>query len=290
MNQSPQTVPPYPVKRGDELDLIGLWKILVEYKFLITIFTIITTLGAYYYTLNLPTIYKAQVLMFPSIAPDNTSNRFSGIGISLGGSSVGLQGDRSLARLNTISFLTNYIQEKNIKPILFAGQWNELEQKWINNEPSDLESSELLLSMMDIYINPKDGTGLVTLLLEWENPTNPDKIADIANSLVDNMNFTAKQRAIVEAKKSISFLEKELEKTSIINSQEILYGMIERQMQDVMLANTRDEFVFKIIDPAIVPKRAENKPVLMVIFTGLILGIFFGSFVAFFIYLVKKKD
>jgi len=66
--------------------------------------------------------------------------------------------------------------------------------------------------------------------------------------------------------------------------------LIEQQMGKIMMANIRDEFVFKIIDPAVVPKRAENKIVLMIIFTGLILGVLFGSFVAFFISLIKKKD
>jgi len=112
--------------------------------------------------------------------------------------------------------------------------------------------------------------------------------------LISNINFHAKQRAIVEAKKSISFLEKELEQTSVLNSQTILYSMIEQQMQKIMLANIRDEFVFKIIDPAVVPKHAEKKPVLMVVFIGLILGIFLASFLSFsvhsFIGLLKRDD
>ena len=47
-----------------------------------------------------------------------------------------------------------------------------------------------------------------------------------------------------------------------------------------MMANIRDEFVFKVIDPAIIPKRSETKPTLMLIFIGLILGIFLASFLA----------
>jgi uncharacterized protein involved in exopolysaccharide biosynthesis len=60
----------------------------------------------------------------------------------------------------------------------------------------------------------------------------------------------------------------------------MLYSIIEQQMQKIMMANIRDEFVFKIIDPAVVPKHAETKPVLMVVFIGLILGIFLASFLA----------
>ena len=299
MNQQSQPQPTslYPVERGDELSLIELWKVLVEYKLLIIVFTALTTLGAIYYASTLPTIYKAEVLMIPAsggISGSGLSNRLGGLadmaGVSLGGSSAGAEGEQALARLKTRSFLTKHIKEKNLKPILFADRWSEQGKLWIDGEPSNREVSELLLDMITTSMNPEDKAGLVTFSLEWKNPANSNKIADIANNLVGSMNFHAKQRAIVEAKNSISFLEKELEQTSILNSQAILYSMIEQQMQKIMLANIRDEFVFKVIDSAVVPRYAETKPVLMVIFIGLILGIFFGSFFAVSISYFKKNN
>ena len=296
MNQQPQPTSLYPVERGDELDLIGLWKVLVEYKLLIIVFTALTTLGAIYYASTLPTIYKAEVLMLSSSSSSSSSSslgKLSGLadmaGLSMGGSSAGIEGEQALARLKTRSFLINHIKERNLKPILFADRWSEQGKLWIDGEPSNREVSELLLGMVTTSMDPRDKAGLVTLSLEWENPHNPNKIADIANSLISNINFHAKQRAIVEAKKSISFLEKELEQTSVLNSQTILYSMIEQQMQKIMLANIRDEFVFKIIDPAVNPRRAEVKPVLMVVFIGMILGLFFGSFTAVSANFIQKK-
>ena len=294
MNQQSQPTSLYPVERGDELSLIELWKVLVEYKLLIIVFTALTTLGAIYYASTLPTIYKAEVLMIPaSGGGGGLSNRLGSLadmaGASLGGSSAGAEGEQALARLKTRSFLTNHIKEKNLKPILFASRWSEQGKLWIDKEPSDREASELLLDMVTTSIDSKDKAGLVAFSLEWENPANPDKIADMANDLVSNMNFRAKQRAIVEAKNSISFLEKELEQTNILNSQTILYSMIEQQMQKIMLANIRDEFVFKVIDSAVVPRYAETKPVLMIIFIGFILGGLSGFIIASFIDKFKKE-
>jgi hypothetical protein len=283
MNQQSQPTSLYPVERGDELDLIGLWKVLVEYKFLIIVFTTLTTLGATYYASILPTVYKAEVLMFSASdsTPQSHIGKLAGMaGVSLGRSNIGTKGEKELARLKTRSFLINHIKEQDLKPILFADQWSESTNIWINKEPSDRKAAELLLSMITIIINPKDPAGLVVFSLEWENPSNPIKIADIVNNLVDSMNFHAKQRAIVEAKKSISFLEKELEQTSVLNSQTMLYSMIEQQMQKIMLANVVNEFIFKIIDPAVIPEKAEDKPILLVIFIGMFLGVFFGSITA----------
>ena len=289
MNQQSQPQPTslYPVERGDELSLIELWKVLVEYKLLIIVFTALTTLGAIYYASTLPTIYKAEVLMIPAsggISGSGLSNRLGGLadmaGVSLGGSSAGAEGEQVLARLKTRSFLTKHIKEKNLKPILFADQWDRVEKKWIDKEPSDRDSAELFKNMIEAGSHPRSKAGLASLSIEWKNPHNPNKIADIANNLVNSINSHAKDRAILEARDSISFLEKELEQTSIVNSQTILYSLIEQQMGKIMMANIRDEFVFKIIDPAVVPKHAETKPISMVVFIGLILGIFSASFLA----------
>ena len=299
MNQQPQPTSLYPVERGDELGLIELWKVLVEYKRLVIVFTTLTTLGAIYYASTLPTIYKAEVLMLPvsggsvSVA-SRLSNRLGGLssiaGISLGGNGAGIEGEQALARLKTRNFLTKHIKERNLKPILFADRWSQQGKLWIDGEPSNREVSELLLGMITTSMDPRDKAGLVTTLsLEWENPHNPNKIADIANDLVSSMNHHAKRRAILEARDSISFLEKELEQTSILNSQTILYSLIEQQMQKIMLANIRDEFIFKVIDSAIVPKHAETKPVLMIVFVGIMLGVFLSFLFSISLNYFKKE-
>ncbi|MBT4668872.1 MAG: LPS O-antigen length regulator, partial [Candidatus Ruthia sp.] len=93
MNQQLQSTPLSPVDRSDELDFIGLWKVLIEYKLLIIVFTTLTTLGATYYASTLPTIYKAEVLMIPASGGGGgggggLSNRLGGLadmaGVSLG--------------------------------------------------------------------------------------------------------------------------------------------------------------------------------------------------------------
>jgi hypothetical protein len=221
-----------------------------------------------------------------------SSNKLSGLagiaGISLGGGGSGPEGEQALARLKTRSFLINHIKEKNLKYILFADRWNETEKHWIDQEPSDTEASRLLLGMMGTSSDPRDIAGLVTVSLRWEDPSSPNKIAEIANNLVSSINFHAKQRAILEAKNSILFLEKELEQTSILNAQTILYNLIERQTAKIMMANVTDEFIFKVIDPAIVPEQAETKPILAIITIGAMLGIFLSLFLAVIINYFKE--
>jgi uncharacterized protein involved in exopolysaccharide biosynthesis len=284
MNQQPQSVQSHPVERGDELDLPELWRILLEYKLAVIFFTIMTTLGSIYYVGTLPTTYKAEVLMIPSsnisINSSVSSSLASVVGFDLGGSvtNVGPEAEEALARLRTRVFLNKFIKEKKLKEILFADSWDKKEKQWIDKEPTDRFASKLLGGMINGGPIPKNRAGLVSIVLEWENPVNPERIADIANSLIKQVNFQAKERTVVEAKKNILFLEKELKKTDFVASQSILYSMIESQIQKIMLANVRDEFVFKVIDPAIIPKYPENKPVFLIIFIGVILGVMLGIF------------
>ncbi len=298
MNQQPQSIPPSPVEGSDELSLIGIWKVLVKYKLIVIAFTTLTTLGAIFYASTLPTVYKAEVLMTPAKKSAGgggigLSGGLGGLanmtGISLGIGSSTSEGEQELARLKTRTFLINHIKEKNLKLTLFADKWNKQEERWIDKEPSDREAYELLFDMITTNHDPRDKAGLVTLLIEWENPVNPNKIAAIANGLVSSLNFRAKQRAILEAKNSISFLEKELARTNIINSQAILYNLIEQQMGKIMMANVRDEFIFKVMDPAVIPERAEPKPILIIILMGLVAGISFGFFLSISVNYIREQ-
>jgi preprotein translocase subunit Sss1 len=111
----------------------------------------------------------------------------------------------------------------------------------------------------------------------------------MANDLVSSMNYHAKQHAIVEAKNSISFLEKELEQTSILNSQTMLYSIIEQQVQKIMLANIRDEFVFKVIDAAVNPTKPEPSKMILITLLGGFLGGFISIFLAIFHNYIKRE-
>ena len=277
----------YPIDKSNELSLIELWKVLVKYKFLIIFFTIFTTIVAIYYALTLPAVYRAEVLMAPSVVNNSSGVNHNGIAAMVGesfvvsdGASGSAEESEAFARLKTRTFLINYIKENDIKPIIFSDQWNTVEKKWINKEPRDIDAFRLFSSMIEAGPHPKSRAKLSSLWITWKNPKSLDKIAAIANSLVESLNIQAKQRAIIDAENSILFLKKELEKTIILDFQVIIHSMIVEQKQIIMLANVKDDFIFEVIDPAITPDNMEDNRISVIIFIGIILGIFFGSFMA----------
>jgi len=271
-----------PQQGGDELGLMQLWKVLRRYKWSIIFITALSTLGAGYYVSTLPTIYRAEVLMVSAGGGGG-----SGLSEQLGGlaslAGIGIEGGgdmtdkQALAKLKTRSFLMQHVEEYNLKPILFAERWNQHSQEWLDDEPSSFETYNLFNDM--VYAST-DKSGITKLQIEWKNPSSIARISDIANTLVTSLNKRAKIEAKFEAEKSILFLQAELERTTLIHAQEVLYRMIEIQMQNIMMANVRDEVVFKVIDPAVVPESAEVKPVFMIVLLGLVLGLTAGVIIA----------
>ena len=77
-------------------------------------------------------------------------------------------------------------------------------------------------------------------------------------------------------KRSIAFLEKEMQSTTLVDMRSILFSLIEQQTEIIMLASVRSDYLFKVIDPAIVHenKSSPNRALIC------ILGTIFGGFLS----------
>jgi hypothetical protein len=293
MNQQSQPTSLYPVERGDELDLMSLWRVLVEYKRLIIIFVITSILIAAYYITTSPTVYKVEALTFSSATPINTTVGLkSSLGGLLGEGSLGpdIKSLKAIVKLRTRSFLIKHIEEYNLKQVLFSDQWNKLEKRWINQEPSDGQSFDFLSKMITVSASRQSPSGLIIFYLEWLNPSTAsvNRMADILNNLIISLNSHEKNNSIITAEKNILFLKEEIKRTDVISSVNILNSMIEVQMLERMYAKVKIDYVFNNIEPAITPIYPEDKPALMIIFIGIALGVIFGSFFAVSINYFKR--
>ena len=105
--------------------------------------------------------------------------------------------------------------------------------------------------------------------------------AEWANDMVAYLNNHIRKQAIDETTKSIFFLEQQLQETSKIEAQTVIYNLIEEQTKNIMLANVREEYAFKIIDPAVVPDMKSKPQRRKIVIFGLLLGVVFGSLLVF---------
>ena len=78
--------------------------------------------------------------------------------------------------------------------------------------------------------------------------------------------------ATAEAQQSIDYLTDQLEKTQVVALEQVFYALIEEQMKTIMLANSRAEYLFKTIDPAIVPEIKSRPSRMLICVFGTLLG------------------
>ena len=101
-----------------------------------------------------------------------------------------------------------------------------------------------------------------------------------------------RDKAIEEARKSLTYLQKELTKTNIVELQGSIYRLMENQVHRIMLASVREEFGFKVIDPARIPdidKYVRPNEVLYIL-VGLAGGLGFGLFTVTLFHSSKRRS
>ena len=125
-------------------------------------------------------------------------------------------------------------------------------------------------------------TNLVTLSIEWSNPV---LAAKWANKLVERVNQARRKEAIEEADKSIKYLEQQIGNTGVVEVQQSIYKLIEAQTKTKMIASTREEYAFKVIDRAVPPEKKVSPRRLLMVVLGALIGFLVGAMIV----LVRAK-
>lgn len=283
----------------DEIDFFALWQTLVEAKWLILTITLVCTALATTAAFVMTKKYKAEVVL--TVADDakgksglgGLASQFGGLadmaGVTVAG---GNSAELMVAVLKSKRLLSDFVTENNLMPILFAKKWDGQAKKWAVDDPEEIPTLNDAIKLIEkkiMVVNADKKTGLITLTMEWKNA---QQATDWANDLVKRANKIERDRSIKEAETSTAYLTEELKKTSVVEVQQAIYRLIEAQVKSVMLANTREQFALKVLDPAIAvdekdfvtPKRG------LIIAISAIAGLLFGSLIAFIRAALRKRS
>jgi len=107
---------------------------------------------------------------------------------------------------------------------------------------------------------------------------------------VQDINKEMKDRDVAEATRSTTFLKSQIEQTNIADIRSILYKLVEEQAKTIMFAEVRDEYVFKTIDPALIPEEKSKPKRALICVLGTMLGGMLGVMLVLIRYFVKKED
>jgi hypothetical protein len=184
-----------------------------------------------------------------SIDGVSMTQALSGLGALTGvGSAQSDEVREALAILRSRSLIEAFIAEENLLPVLFEDKWNSLEGSWTDQEdvPSLWDGyRRFSRDVMSVSVNLSQG--IISLRVTWKES---GIAAQWANKLLTQANDRIRQRVIDEASGNIDFLRGELEATSLLEVRQSIFSLLEAQIRRIMLANTRPDYAFRVIDPA----------------------------------------
>jgi uncharacterized protein involved in exopolysaccharide biosynthesis len=295
----------------DEIDLRELFGAIAAGKLLIILITVICTVASFFYAKSLPNIYESEITLIP--AGDNAGLKIPGqlgglaalAGVDLGGKG-GDKTSLALEILKSREFLGRFIEENDLYvPIMAAKGWdrasdtliideqiyNEETKVWVrevaeplNAKPSTLETIDELKTL---FSTSQDKiTGIVKLKVEYFSPI---LAKTWANKLVKNLNEEMRHRDLIEAEKSISYLNEQIKQTNLADMQTMLFSLIEEQMKTKMLANAREEYVLKTIDAAVVAELKSGPKRALIVLMALMLGVVISTMLVIVRFMLRKS-
>lgn len=308
---------------GDEseISLAELFRFLMKNKWLIVGITFLFTVSAIYYALTATSIYRAEALLAPVQKGEGAggfralAGQYAGLaelaGVSFsGGGSI----ETVLATLGSRSFISGFIDDQDLKPLLFDENWDAEQKKWLVTSTSVLGKVKNIImpekksvspaaeslefgepSMWDAYRRLNDAisvthnakTGLVIVQVDWKDPI---LAADWANALVDRLNNELRQQAIKESERGIRFLQDQIQQTSLADLRTVLYRLVEEHTKNMTLAKVNEQYALKVIDPAIPPQERHKPKRKLIVGIGFILGLMGGVFSAFVWCFIRQQS
>lgn len=286
---------------NDGVDFIELLTIIWRGKWFVIATAFTFMLLSVVYAVSIPNIYRSEVLLAPV---DEQSA--SGLNSTLGGlaslAGVGMGTGSSVDKvtlaleiLQSRHFISQFIERHNIlvevmavkgwdyenNTLIFDNKiFDPVTEQWIRDvnvpmqkQPSLQEASKKFNTMFKVDINVE--SKMITLALEYNSPFIAKNWLDL---LVLDINTEMKRRDIQEAERGIAYLKRQVELTNVSEVRGSLFSLIEEQTKTLMLANVRDEYIFNVVDPAIVPEQRFKPKRAIIVLISLLFGVIVGMF------------
>lgn len=300
---------------SNEITLREFIYILLRGKWIIIGITFLFAVGSIVVALLLPNIYTAEAKLAPTQESQSSSLRaltgqFGGLA-SLAGINLP-QGETDNAQIaqeimQSRAFITGFVERRGVLVDLMAvKRWNrssgEVEydpdiydvatETWVRdvNPPKQTVPTpwEYVQEFRDIFrINEDAITGMVTIQISHKSPIIAKQWVDW---IVEDINNVMRRRDIEEAQRSIRYIEDELENARLTTTQQVYASLLEQQTQTIMLANVRPEYVYQVIDPAVIPEEKSRPLRALIVIVSTMIGGFLSIFILCLAYVMRQPQ
>ncbi|WMN48315.1 Wzz/FepE/Etk N-terminal domain-containing protein [Vibrio alginolyticus] len=294
----PNHLPHPPLPSDDEIDLLELFKALWKGKWVIVVSTFVFAVGSVIYALSLPNIYKSDALLAPAESSNGgglskMAGQLGGLaalaGVNLGASESS-QTDLAVQVMKSRQFVEAFIKKHDLLvPLMAAKGWdlennelildgdlyNSVTREWLRearglrgSTPTSQEAYQVFNKEV-LSVNQDKESGLYTVSVKHYSPYLAQQWV---SWLIEDINKVMRERTIAETSQNLAYLNTQLQKTAVADMQSTFYKLIEEQTKSLMLAEVQDEFIFKVVDPAVVPELKDGPKRTLICVLGTLLG------------------
>ena len=305
-----------PMQEEEGINLLDLWRVVWKRRKTIIWIVVILTFGTLFASLFMTNLYQAKAIITPITQKDSSGG--GGLAAILAqqmGVLPGISLPTSTSASEIVNLLkSNVLGEKiitkyNLIPVLFYKKWDSEKKQWrVGNENESFNSLSWIASLLrlvtpsppasvqkkdpnvpniwdglralgdiiSIKFNMKENS--ISITAETSDPEFSAKLVDYyLVTLTDYMSAEARRVALTNRK----YLEGQLGEASDPLIKQKIYNMIAQQIETSMMAEVKENFAFKVLDPPKVPdKKIKPKRAQMVIL-AFIASIFLAVFWAF---------
>lgn len=283
----------------DEVDLGLVVRTLWSERKTIAITTTMAAILSVIYAILQPNIYSATTILAPVESEVGTKpSGFSQIAAfaGIGGNNQSVTAvDIAISTLTSYSFITSFIKKNDILvPLMAHESWDSDEnklviddniydqenKKWLvgdGTKPSDWVAYEAFIKLLNI--NQDKTTGIITISLDFQMPS---MATNWLRLLIKDLNDISRDIILADNQKRINYLNEQLDTTTVNGIRNILFQLIEEQLQTSVLAQTREELVLRTIDPAYTPDQPSRPARTLIAIIGTILGGMLGAVIVLF--------
>ena len=255
----------YTTKLDDEIDILEVGMNLFKYKNFIIGLTSFFAVSSVVIALTLPVTYKSSVLVIesePSTTP-KMGGMASLVGIDIGGGGASKTAI-ALQVLKSRKFFNDFDNKRNVIPLLLTSKWEKKTNtlNWPDSYNPDTKTwdggsqptqqyiyDNVYRKLLGVREDPI--TNIIEISYIHSSPVVAKQIVDW---LIIDLNDQLKNDDLDEAEKSLEYLYVELQQAASIEVRELITSMIRSKLQLKTIANSREDYRFKILDPAIVPE------------------------------------
>jgi len=300
----------------DEIDLLELAGTIWKGRKLIIWIVCGFTLATIILSLFMTNIYTAQAVLKPT-SQSQSGGRLAALAGQFGGlaSLAGIAMPSSASSTEIVNLLESNILRKEVienhqlLPVLFPDQWDAGKKAWkkpgtsfspfafiaklrtpppgaVKKEPGVPGTWDGIRALNGIVkINYDMKEDVITVAADFHDPEMAARIVDyFIITLNEHMSSEAKRVALVNRE----YLEKQLLETNDPIVQQKIYNLIADKIETVMMAEVKESFAFKVLDPPMAPdKKSKPKRAQMAV-VALIVSLFMGVFVVLLREYIKK--